>query len=483
MNNLKPVLIILVWLSFLSFSHIAFSQIDDSLYHTNPENYVAKLLFQKKIVMLGDYGHHMPAPLHSVLRTLDEWLKICAESDSIEQKLFLVLEMHSNEAKTINDYTITGDFKPVVDLFLTETYLDDFEYYANLHKFRQKLDSINLNRNNKIIFEIKGYEWIGRDAVKNNLDFINRTPEEQDLWFVTKRDSEIASGLIPDVENNPDTKVLVFYGGGHLTNGYVSKYYRGINLLEPQCYGYYLVSYLKKHFGDENVVSIDQRFVYKEWLLSSRFDNVLNADIIINNKDFPLVNYNYTFFDLCIFRHFKLIFPRSLSFIFSRYVVEKNIRDLKDIEPHLPAPKAQNYSFQYLYYLNFLTGKNFKNVTEAESWYKNNGYDGLKRLESKEFADTLLNQTKNNQGNYRYILSSLGWDDQINSPQFVPTYKDWQLAFPRIKFVNCIGIYWIGFPDEKVKAKEYLIKFSGQDFEEPEKYLQWYRMKYYGYEY
>jgi hypothetical protein len=78
----------------------------------------------------------------------------------------------------------------------------------------------------------------------------------------------------------------------------------------------------------------------------------------------------------------------------------------------------------------------------------------------------------------------MGWDDQIMSNQFMPGYeKDWQLALPRMKFINCIGIYWVGYPDEKVKAKEYLVKFSGEDFAEPEKYLQWYRMKYYGYEY
>jgi hypothetical protein len=53
----------------------------------------------------------------------------------------------------------------------------------------------------------------------------------------------------------------------------------------------------------------------------------------------------------------------------------------------------------------------------------------------------------------------------------------------RIRFTNSIGIYWVGYPNEKLKAKEYLKEFSGEDFAEPEKYLQWYRMKYFGYEY
>jgi hypothetical protein len=52
-----------------------------------------------------------------------------------------------------------------------------------------------------------------------------------------------------------------------------------------------------------------------------------------------------------------------------------------------------------------------------------------------------------------------------------------------IKFTNSIGIYWFGYPDEKIKAKEYLKEFSREDFQEPEKYVQWYRMKFYGYNY
>lgn len=29
--------------------------------------------------------------------------------------------------------------------------------------------------------------------------------------------------------------------------------------------------------------------------------------------------------------------------------------------------------------------------------------------------------------------------------------------------------------NEKIKAKKFLIKLSGQDYQEPEKYLEWYR--------
>ncbi len=84
------------------------------------------------------------------------------------------------------------------------------------------------------------------------------------------------------------------------------------------------------------------------------------------------------------------------------------------------------------------------------------------------------------------FFSSYGVDASKDSIMILLNrFKELSAMFlmQRAKFTNSIGIYWFGYPDEKIKAKEYLVKFSGEDFAEPEKYLQWYRMKYYGYEY
>jgi hypothetical protein len=59
--------------------------------------------------------------------------------------------------------------------------------------------------------------------------------------------------------------------------------------------------------------------------------------------------------------------------------------------------------------------------------------------------------------------------------------KLWPEAIKNIKIINAIGIFWAGYPDEKIKAKEYLKNINGQDFAEPEKYLQWWRNVYHNY--
>jgi hypothetical protein len=61
--------------------------------------------------------------------------------------------------------------------------------------------------------------------------------------------------------------------------------------------------------------------------------------------------------------------------------------------------------------------------------------------------------------------------------------KIWPEEIKHVKFINAVGIFWIGYPDEKAAAKKYLMEFSGQDLDEPGEYFKWYRKKYYDYDY
>jgi hypothetical protein len=64
-------------------------------------------------------------------------------------------------------------------------------------------------------------------------------------------------------------------------------------------------------------------------------------------------------------------------------------------------------------------------------------------------------------------LTWIASDEWLNGP--------WKTLSPRIRFLQCLGIYWMGYPAEKEKAKEYLIQFSGQKADSPATYLKWYR--------
>ena len=62
-------------------------------------------------------------------------------------------------------------------------------------------------------------------------------------------------------------------------------------------------------------------------------------------------------------------------------------------------------------------------------------------------------------------------------------WKVWPEIVNHIRFYNAVTCYWFGYADEKLSAKEYILKFSGQSFEDPRKYLEWYRKKYFGYDF
>ena len=61
-------------LSFLSYN--TYTQTEDSLYYINIGRMVANKLFEKKIVMFGDYGHNQPAPYSDINSILNNWLSI-----------------------------------------------------------------------------------------------------------------------------------------------------------------------------------------------------------------------------------------------------------------------------------------------------------------------------------------------------------------------------------------------------------------------
>ena len=114
-------------------------------------------------------------------------------------------------------------------------------------------------------------------------------------------------------------------------------------------------------------------------------------------------------------------------------------------------------------------------------------------LYSNKLLDSLLipKFDKNHRASYLYsILSAYGIKNNFiysDSTQ-IQNYENWKKTelpkiYEQMKFTNSIGIYMMGYPDEKIKAKEYLTKFSNKDFNEPQEYLHWYWKEYFGCEY
>lgn len=403
--------------------------------------------------------------------------------------------MGSPTARAIDVYINYGDFDIIKNYFSVEGFLDSYEFYSSLRKFKLRIDSVNLNRKNKIEFAVKGYEPSLRDDAKSIYEFtdnfIRKTRKEKEYFFVNERDSLIASRFIEDSKNYPDAKILMFYGQAHLNYGLVNKKWAVTELPDSLCINYFLGHYLKNYFGKDNIVTVEQGYIEDARREYLKFKNVKDLDILIHFHDYPFLNEPDSvryYIDYNIIRRMKYIPIRPVYQFYCRSVIEEVINELKyldqwqEMNSQIPDDIYNLYN-RDMQVLNLLTGIKFKNSIEADDWIKNyNSYDGLKILDSKEFGDSVIAKAKRSNG-FRMVLNQMGWDERIMVRDFIPEEKDWLEAQPVIKFMNCIGIYWVGYPEEKIKAKEYLVKFSGQDFAEPEKYLQWYRMKYYGYEY
>ncbi len=77
---------------FILFSVVSIkSQEGDSLYYVDPHGFIAREIFSKKIVMLGDGGHHQPGVFNYVFGTLYNWLDLCKNKPD-EENLTLIIE-------------------------------------------------------------------------------------------------------------------------------------------------------------------------------------------------------------------------------------------------------------------------------------------------------------------------------------------------------------------------------------------------------
>ena len=179
---LKFLLFVLI---SISFSNV-YPQDDDSLYILNPEEFIAEEMFNKRIVMLGEgIGHHNPFTFFCFLNVLDKWIDKAAVEDTGEVNLVIIFEETDSLSKVVKHYVFTGEIKPLLDLVAPTFYFEDLEFFFELKKIKQRLDSINLQRQHKINIDIKGFEEIGYEL---NEEYYKMNQREQEIWVTNERD-------------------------------------------------------------------------------------------------------------------------------------------------------------------------------------------------------------------------------------------------------------------------------------------------------
>ena len=474
LKDLKYFIFILILSSF-SCSHKS----SDFNVDADPDSVIASEINSDKIVMLGENPHINVILYQSLIDVLNTWAIITKANSTVDNSLTLILEMDSADAHIIDTYIKTGNDSLMKEFITPYSYYETLEFYSKLRGFQTQLDSINNSTKFKIYFNIEGFEEIGR---KLNLDttWLMKNKRESELYFIKERDSITANNIIKYLYNQPNTKVLMFYGAGHLQYGLINKNYFD-DLNEEQTKGYYLSYYLKKKYGEDNVLTVNQFTFEPSDLPNNLLGYYKGKSMLIVPNDVSEWN-RPELYDIFVFKPFKVLKIHRFSFVFSNVVLGKLSNAVTTFEIFLPGYKASVGYWNSLSDIYFITGQKYKNSNELSNWIdKTKKDDRFERLDSKEFElemYKLYNESLSNPA-AKDILYEFGFEEKDLNQSSIDSIewnnKVWVNVQPKIKFINAIGVYWIGYTDEKMKAKKYLIEFSGQDYDEPEKYLQWYR--------
>lgn len=483
MKKLYVLITFVILLSCFLFilSSSTFSQDEDSLYILNPEEFIAEEMFNKRIVMLGEgIKHNDLFTFYCFLDILNKWIDKAAIEDTSEINLVMIFETTSDAAEVLKQYIFTGDIKPLLNLVAPSFYYETLEFYYELRIVKQRLDSINLDRQYKINIDIQGFEEIGYNKEVNE-KYYSMNQREQELWFINERDKYISEGVIKYLNENPDYNALILYGNFHLFRGYFNKRSPGLIIPDEECMGYCLVQYLEDSFGEQNCVTITLMGFTPDRYKEPRFEKYTNESFIYKKAYEKWKWIDKTKINHVLILPYESIPLHPLYFILSRFIIEKSIEKLKEFEPFHSGYKTSSFTSPPRFYLSTMTGKGLYTSKLINEWYQKE-FNGFEYLDTEEFKGNIFTYyLKTYKGTADKILREIGFISKMTEDSFTSRKwfeENWISALENIKIVNAIGIYWVGYPDEKEVAKGYLKSISGKDFDEAAQYFQWWRREY-----
>lgn len=451
-------------------------------YLKHPGHQVITQLESRRIVMLGDFLHDNALSFYTVTAVLNDWLNMFSSGQKVPRHLTLVLEEDDSMVHVLKNYMSSGDREPLLDFWLPYGTLESLEFFGDLRSICARVDSINqtLSKQHRIVFDIFGGEPF---SLVSNRNYLRLSREESWRFFVQKRDSLVALRIESYLRQNPLQRALIFYGNAHLINGYVTKRIQGESSDTANSKGYYLAHYLKEFFGQQNVLSINQMDISPNLFRGTDLEAAGDSDIFTYSRGIPLEVPYLKDYDAVIIRHEAIVPSHPVDLIFSRRIIERCILNIDTMQAYFPGYDARFYANQSLNALKIITGESFSQPQQWERWYNTQKFDGLSRLESKGFARQIFDQYYERNFNYQtaielYYLSS-------GIPIFYPNPRSrvdtsiWRIRWKDIRFNmecgNAIGIYWIGYSQERKEAHQWLVDHTGKDFSTPAQYLKWWR--------
>ncbi len=437
-------------------------------------------LQSKRIVMLGDFFHGSASSLHTVTGALNVWLDMITEGKRVPRHLTLVLESDSSTVQLLKNYASNGAGEQFLDHMLPYGTLENLEFYDALRTLSQRIDSLNqtLPVPDRIVFDIFGAE---PRSLLSDRSYMRSSLAEGWKFFVQHRDSLVAYGIESYLSNNPLQKALVFYGNAHLINGYVTNGIHGELPGMPNLKGYYLVHYLKKFFGKRNVLSVNQEDLQPNQLKGTAFQPAAGRAFFAYSSQISARASFIKDYDAVIIRPEAIVPPHPLDLVFSRRVMKACILNLDTLQTYLPGYDAAYYSRQLQDALNIMTGQSFKTAKQWGDWFKSHKYNWLSRLNSKAFEDQIIADFYKQGNDYQkrmdiyYLCVPVLYARQPSKIDTATWRDSWNRILYNIECVNAIGIYRIGFPDEKREVHQWLVDHTGRDFRTADRYLKWWR--------
>ena len=468
LDKVKNITVIILIL----FTSIIFCQNNQDSISKNPYESIIKNLKSNNIVMLADFQqHHSMLPNLSLIQTINEWIKKSRDND----KLTVILEQSEDNVNSLNKFIEQDKIEDLLDNCWEEFTIEDLYLYANLK---------NIIRENKSKIKIRGFEKHFTGEI-----LFTRTEREKDLWFVNERDSVLAERIEKYVEQNPNEQILIFYGGAHLIDKYVSKKGATVSLSENESYGYFIAHYLKEYYGNEKVITYNQISLTPEFFEDKEVKDYASETFLIKANHPALKQASSDYYNWTIVRNQNFKMPTPIRYIFCKSNLERFWEVWSQFEKWNNSYNKNIVNGNISESIRIMTGRYFQFIGDYRNWISKNSV-GLERISSEEFSQDIFNQLNNNPKSYeiRKRIFALGSGPGFMNTEYLPTKEEWNKeVWPTLvnhfKFLNAVGILWIGSDEEKGLAKEFLLSLTQQDYNEPQKYLEYWYSHFYNYKF
>ncbi len=446
----------------------------------DPYNYIVDQLCDDKIVMLGDFQHSSMLPHMTLIRVLNNYVDSVLVKKKSKEKVTLILELSPEQIEMVDEFVNENHLEAWFNDFCLSHSLEDIYLLEKLRSIKERFGKHNSE------LKIKGFEDYFTEEI-----FFLRSEVEKEKWFVKERDSLVFERATKYIKENPDENILFYYGIAHLLDGAINKKSLAPLLDESECTGHFLAYYLKKKFGKENVMTFNQLSINPDYFVNSDYDKYKNMIFMVDNNDTTInkLNKYNNYYDYTIVRHEYLKAPTPLRFILSNNVLKACYNSWSDFENWNQKYKNNLRSPFAMEAIGYISGKYFQNVDDFGQWIDTNKTTLFDRISSQSFSKYLFSLAsydpkKNN--SFRNILVSIGFGPGLYNLEYIPTSEEWNstlwpAAANHVKYLNAVGLLWVGNDNEKIIAKKYIYDLSKLEFQNPSESLEWWYARYCNY--